>query len=199
MSLQSPVQITFHQTDHSDVVEADIRDKVAQLEQYYENLISCRVVVEHEHFHHHERGPVTVRFELVLPGGKTIVGGGSGTANAGQVDAATAVKAAFEAVKRQLHDYVEKRRRHTKVHEVPPHGVVLSLDPDGGFGFLQTSDGLDVYFHRNAVVETEFEQLRVGDAVRFILHAEEGVDGPQAASVQPLGKHQLPNVEAVRS
>lgn len=199
MSLQTPVQITFHQTDHADAVEADIRDKVAQLEHFVESLISCRVVVEHEHFHNHERGPVTVRFELGLPGGKTIVGGGAGTGNDAQADAATAVKAAFEAVKRQLHDHVDRRRRHTKVHEVPPHGVVLSVDPGGEFGFLQTSDGLDVYFHRNAVVEAEFEQLRVGDAVRFILHAEEGVDGPQAASVQPLGKHRLPDVESVRS
>lgn len=198
--MQVPAQITFHQMEHDAAVEERIREKLAKLEQLHDGIISARVVVERAYHHHdHDSGPVNVRFELGLSGNRTIIGGGPGTKNDAFVDAHAALKAAFEACKRQLIDHVEKERRHTKVHEVPPHGVVTRLDPTGEFGFLQTSDGLDVYFHRNAVVEGSFDDLAIGDAIRFILHAEEGVQGPQAASVQALGKHALPPVEAVRS
>jgi cold shock CspA family protein len=199
MPLQEQPQIAFHQIDHSDAVEADIRGKIAELEALHDAVISCRVVVERDHVLRDGEGPVSARFELSLPGGKTIVGGGKGTRNDAFPDADAAVKAAFDAAKRQLHDYVDKRRSFTKTHEVPPHGVVARIDPAGDFGFLTTSDGLDVYFHRNAVVDGVFEDLSPGDEIRFILHAEEGIEGPQAASVQPLGKRDLPNVEAVRS
>lgn len=198
--MQTPVQITFHQMEPAADVEERIREKVAKLEHLHDRIISCRVVVERAYHHQdHDSGPVTVRFELTLPNNKTIVSGGPGTKNEAFDDVHVALKAAFEACKRQLLDHVDKERRHTKVHEVPPHGVVTRLDPTGEFGFLQTADGLDVYFHRNAVVETSFDDLKPGDAIRFILHAEEGVQGPQAASVQLLGKHALPPVEAVRS
>lgn len=208
MSLQTPVQITFHQMESSAAVEAKIHEKVAQLEHLHDGLISCRVVLEHGHFFahdhkhehgDHERGPIAARFELGLRGGKTIVGGGAPGKQDGFADADTAIKVAFEAAKRQLQHHVDRRRHYTKVHEVPPHGVITTLDVAGEYGFLQTSDGLDVYFHRNAVVEAEFDDLAVGDQIRFILHAEEGEQGPQAASVQPLGKRSLPDVEVVRS
>jgi len=109
--MQTPIQISFHQMEHSPPMEARIREKVAKLEHYYAGLISCRVVVERAfHYHDHERGPVSVRFELVMPGNKTIVGGGPGTRNDAADDFEGALKAAFEAAKRQLHDHVEAMR-----------------------------------------------------------------------------------------
>lgn len=120
MSLQTPAQITFHQMDHSDILEADIRDKIDQLDAIYGGLISCRVVVEYEHFNNkhdpEDRGPVVVRFEVGVPGGKTIIGGGPGTANSAFEDPFMAARASFEAARRQLQDYVDKRRGFTKTH-----------------------------------------------------------------------------------
>lgn len=110
MSLQTPAQVTFHQTEHSDSLEADIRDKIDELAALYDGVVSCRVVVEHEHFDREEQGPVAVRFELGLSGGKRIVGGGTGTHNDEHADASAAARAAFEATKRQLRDYVDRRR-----------------------------------------------------------------------------------------
>jgi len=110
MSLQTPAQVTFHQTEHSDAVEADIRDKIDELATLYDGVVSCRVVVEHEHFDREDQGPFAVRFELGLAGGKTIVGGGMGTQNDEFADASTATRAAYEATRRQLRDYVDRRR-----------------------------------------------------------------------------------------
>ncbi len=51
------------------------------------------------------------------------------------------------------------------------------------FGYLETSDGREVYFHRNAVVGDG--PLEAGAEVRFT--EEAGEKGPQASSVVSLG------------
>lgn len=196
--MQTPLQITFHQIDSSEAVADAIREKVANLERFYDKLISCRVVVERPQHLHHNFAPYSVRVELEVPG-TMIVGGGAGSKNEQFEDVYVAIRESFAAAKRQLQDYVRKTRHETKVHEVPPHGTVERLHTSGDYGFLRTSDGIDVYFHRNAVVDGEFDDLKEGDQVRFILHAEEGEHGPQASSVHALGKRLLPDVEAVNS
>ena len=54
-----------------------------------------------------------------------------------------------------------------KHHEGPPIGTVVSLDPSGEFGFLEASDGQEVYFHRNSVLDDAFSQLEIGSRVTF--------------------------------
>ena len=39
---------------------------------------------------------------------------------------------------------------------VPLHGTVRMVDHEGGFGFVETVEG-EVYFHRNSVIEVEFD------------------------------------------
>ena len=56
------------------------------------------------------------------------------------------------------------------------------------YGLIHTSDGREVYFHRNSVLNGGFDQLELGTPVRF---AEEmGEEGPQASTVQLSGKPQ---------
>jgi cold shock CspA family protein len=74
-----------------------------------------------------------------------------------------------------------------KAHEPQPMGTVSRLDPSGEFGFIETADGLEVYFHHNSVLDGAFSQLSIGARVAF---AEEAGDkGPQASTVRLLGKH----------
>jgi cold shock CspA family protein len=76
-----------------------------------------------------------------------------------------------------------------KQHEGAPLGTVSELDPLGEFGFLETDDGREIYFHRNSVLEGGFASLSIGARVTF---AEEmGDKGPQASTVKPMGKHGL--------
>lgn len=73
----------------------------------------------------------------------------------------------------------DKRHHDVKHKEAPPHGAVDKLFPD--HGFIRSADGRDIYFHRNSVLNDEFERLEVGSEVRF---AEEmGDKGPQASTV----------------
>lgn len=198
--MQIPVQITFDGMPPSEALADKIRRKVAHLEQLHADLISCRVVVEQPHRHQHQGGLYQVRVELGVRGQTPIVGGREGPSDHAHEDVYVAVRDAFDAVERQLRAFVERQHRRTKSHEVTPHGTVLRVRPDGEFGFLRSSDGLDVYFHRNAVIGGSIDALAPGDEVRFVLHAEEGAHGPQASSVERLGAHHhLPGTETVRS
>ena len=105
-------------------------------------------------------------------------------------DILVAVRDAFDAVRRQLEDYAREQRLDSKTHATPSHGRVASVFPD--YAFIRTADGDEVYMHRNALTDGKFDDLTVGDEVRFFSHEAEGEKGPQASSVQKIGKHHLP-------
>jgi cold shock CspA family protein len=69
-------------------------------------------------------------------------------------------------------------------------GRVARIDASGEFGFIETADGREIYFHRNSVLNKAFSRLKPGTAVSFA--EEEGEKGPQASTVRLLGKHLVP-------
>lgn len=179
--MQRPVQITAHDFSLTEPVEAEIRAKAAKLETYYDNIIGCKVAVEAPVRHHHRGGPFKVRIELAVPGNDLVV-----THKDGE-ELSIAIREAFHAMRRQLEDYVRQRRGLVKTHEETPQARIVKLIPDQGYGFLETIDGREVYFHRNSVLHDDFEHLTIGTQVRFA--EEQGQDGPQASSVTVVGKH----------
>jgi len=70
---------------------------------------------------------------------------------------------------------------------VPAHGRVVEVTPDSGT--ILTSDGREIYFHRNSLLNVEFDDLPQGAEVRF--DEVEGDKGPKASSVQLVGKHHI--------
>ena len=90
----------------------------------------------------------------------------------------------FEAARKQLLEAVQKQRQQVKTHTVLPHGRITKLFAEEGYGFLEDLDGLQVYFHRNAVLNDQFDVLSVGSFVRFVLAQGEGKEGPQASTVE---------------
>ncbi len=62
---------------------------------------------------------------------------------------------------------------------------VSRLFPEEGYGYLPP-DGGEIYFHKNSVLNDEFEKLVVGTEVSFV--EEAGDKGPQASTVRILGK-----------
>jgi cold shock CspA family protein len=101
-------------------------------------------------------------------------------------DAYVAVRDAFDAVMRQLEDHVRKLDGRVKTHEEPLRGRVARFVAEEGYGFVETGDGREVYFHRNSVSGGNFAELRIGDEVRLVV--DEGEKGPQASMVQRIGK-----------
>jgi cold shock CspA family protein/ribosome-associated translation inhibitor RaiA len=182
--MKTPLQITFRDFDTSPAVEARVREEVDKLERFHPNIISCRVVLEQPHRHHARGNPFHTSIYLTIPGDDVEVNRGDRPEYA---DIYISIRDAFDDARRRLDAHRDLRRNNVKHKEAPPHGSVGRLFPD--HGFIRTADGRDVYFHRNAVLNDEFEHLEVGAEVRF---AEEmGDKGPQASTVATIGKHHI--------
>lgn len=187
--MQTPLQITLRDMEPSAAIEARIREKAEKLEQYYDQIMSCRVVVEAPHGHHHQGRLYQVRIHLGVPGGELIVNHEHHHKDHAHEDVYVAIRDSFDAMKRQLEDHARKRRGKVKHHESPAGGQVISLDAEEGYGRIGTPDGRVIYFHRNSVLQNAFDTLEIGTEVRFA--EEAGEKGPQASSVTPVGKHHV--------
>jgi ribosomal subunit interface protein len=188
--MRIPLQVTFRNLDASPAVEAKVRERVAELEQFFDRIISCRVMVEARHRRHVQGRLYHIRVDLKVPGREIVVKRDPSLDHAHE-DIYVSVRDCFDSVRRQLEDHVRHRRGDIKAHEVPGHGRIANLIAEKDYGFIAASDGSEIYFHRNAVAHEKFDTLAVGDEVRFALHPDEGEKGPQASAVVPIGKHHL--------
>lgn len=178
--MQLPLQITVRNMSLSAAAEANIRSKAEQLDKFCDCIMRCHVVVEAPHRHHRKGVLFHVRIDLTVPGSEIIIKRES------DEDVYVAIRDAFDAARRKLQDYMRLRRGKVKMHEEPPAAYVSKLFADGGYGFLQTPDGREIYFHQNSVLPPGFDKLKVGTMVRF--SEEMGEKGPQASTVAILAK-----------
>lgn len=186
--MQLPLQIAFRHVESSEAVEAYIRERAEKLDKFYDHIMACRVVVEVPHKHHHKGNLYRARIDLTVPDGELVFSKEPGDEHAHE-DIYVAIRDAFDGARRQLEDYVRRRRGLVKTHEVPAHGRIAELHVQDGFGRIQSAEGRDIYFHRNSVVNASFDSLTVGTEVRFT--EAEGDSGPQASTVQVTGKHHI--------
>lgn len=177
--MQTPLQLSFHNMEPSDFIEAEVRRRVAKLEQFSERIVACRVAVEADNQRHHKDHLYRVSILLTVPGGDVVVNRSPGDI-ATHVDVYVAIRDAFRAARRQLEDRERVQRAQVKSHVEPPEGRVSKLFATG-YGFIEAPEGREIYFHENAVLHGKFDTLRVGDRVRYA--EEEGIDGPQASTV----------------
>jgi cold shock CspA family protein/ribosome-associated translation inhibitor RaiA len=186
--MRVPLEIRFIGMDPSPAVEASIREQVAKLEEFDRDIISCRVAVDAPHKHHRQGRLFHITVDVRMPGDE-VVASRSPAEHHAHEDFNVAVRDAFRAVRRQIQDHVRVRRGKIKAHEVPLHGRIAALHADRDFGFIATSDGRELYFHRNSVVDAGFDSLKLGSEVRF--SEESGDRGPQATTVHVVGKHHI--------
>jgi len=60
-------------------------------------------------------------------------------------------------------------------------GKIKKLVRDRGFGFISDTDGREVFFHQNSLVEVKFEALTEEQAVSYDI--EKSDKGPRAINV----------------
>jgi ribosomal subunit interface protein len=183
--MEGRLQITFRDMEPSDAVEARVRERVAKLEQHYGRITSCRVSVEAPHRRHHQGKLYHVTIDLTVPQGEVLVNREPAQRHSHE-DVYVAIRDAFNAAERRLDKFGARQRGDVKRHEMPPHARVVRLFSDEGYGFIETVDGREIYFHKNSLLNAEIGELEVGRAVEFV--EEQGQDGPQASSVRLLGK-----------
>jgi cold shock CspA family protein len=195
----------------SEVVEAHIRELAQKLDMFCDEIMGCRVLVETPHQHHRKGKLYHVRIDLTVPGAEFVIKRAPRLVTdkpsrfrkapedveleesrelskyAAHDEILLSIRDAFDAARRKLQDYARRRRGVVKLHEGAPHARVTRLFPDDGFGFLETADGREIYFHENSVLDAGFSGLKIGTEVHF---AEElGEKGPQATTVTPVSHH----------
>ena len=191
-----PPQVVFRDVPRSDAVEARILRELDKLDSRYPYLTSARIAVEQANRHGSKGRLYHVRVDVTLPGDEIVVSAAHHDRHAYE-DPYVAVRDAFRALRARLDERVARLKRQTKTHEVPEHGVIVRLFHDAGYGFVETNAGDEVYFQREALVDTTLHQLHIGDEVRVVVQHGESAAGPQASTVKPIGKHHLPPVERV--
>jgi cold shock CspA family protein len=183
--MKLPLQISFHNTDAIPAVEEVIRARASRLDRYCDHIMSCRVVIDMPHTHHQHGNLYQIRLDITVPGDEIAVSR-EAPEHAAAKDLPAAIKDAFDAADRLLEDYVRRRRKDVKHHEERSRARVRVVEEGQDFGFLETSDGREVYFHKNSVINADFDSLSTGTEVTFT--EEAGEKGPQATSVRVVDR-----------
>jgi cold shock CspA family protein/ribosome-associated translation inhibitor RaiA len=207
--MEIPLKVTFRNMPPSKAVEDNVREKAAKLDSLYDRIMRCQVTVEAPHRHHHKGKAYHVRIDLTVPGGELVINRAPrrlDTARAASLEASTtelaenhapskhaahedvyvAIRDAFNAAGRKLQDYARRRRGKVKVHQETAQARIVRLFPIEEYGFLETADGREIYFHKNSVLPPGFDNLEVASEVSYV--EEMGEKGPQASTVRIVGK-----------
>jgi len=183
--METPAEIAFTDMEPSEEIDALIREKIDHLEQFYGGITSCHVYVRAPHQSQRSGNRHEVTIEVRVPGDELVV--------RTQNDAPehehprVAVRDAFSAMTRKLERWKERHRGEVKHHSGPLQGTIAEIDFNRGFGQIIATDHRLIYFHRNSVVDGNFDDLRRRDPVELVVQTGESGIGPQASTVRPIG------------
>jgi cold shock CspA family protein/ribosome-associated translation inhibitor RaiA len=183
--MKLPIQITFRNMPSSASVTQDVEEKAAKLDDFYDGIMSCRVAIESLMRRHHRGNVYRVRLDLTVPG-EELVSDSATREDHAHEDVYVAIRDAFDDMRRIIQDFARKQRGEVKPRVGPPHGRVVRIFHDRGYGFLEGEEGHEIYFHKNSVLDHGFARLQIGAEVRY--EEENGDKGPQASSVAIVGK-----------
>lgn len=154
-----------------------IEEELARLQKHYHDPI-LHARVEIIGTAHHRLGAFEVHLVVSIPGDTITI------MRQGEMVMPLVVEA-FDVLDRRLAEHSEVVQQQIKTHgEVAQHGRVVRLFLDEDYGFIESDEGLEVYFHAHAVKKGKFSHLKPGTVVKFT--QESGDQGPQAIWVQPL-------------
>jgi cold shock CspA family protein/ribosome-associated translation inhibitor RaiA len=187
--MQIPPEISFHNIESSAWAEEEIRARIADLERIYDRLTTCRVHVDRRASNSSGTIPPVVHIEMSIPGRPDLVVSHEPEhlrRKYQRPDLHKAINEAFRLAERQLLDLKKVRDGRTKdarhASGNQSLGEIAELMPQKDAGFILTKEGGLLYFHRNAVLSGNFDDLKPGDAVHYL--EEIGDTGPLAVKVR---------------
>lgn len=175
--MRPSVQITLRDNlPHPPAIEAQIEEKLDKLNQYWDKIIACHVVVELSNKKHHQGNLYNARLSIAVPGKELV-------SNLNEDESMhNAIRDAFDDMIRQVESYAAQMRGEGKVHQTLLSGKIIRLFETDGFGFLQGEDDVEYYFNAKHVTHPAFHHLKVGNVVHFV--KAEGSEGPEAHRVR---------------
>lgn len=124
--MQTPPTVTFRGVRYPELLDTDVRTRLARLERYYPSIVSARVRID-QSGRHREGNRYRVLIELGVPGADVIVAhdasvkpsllarGRRRMLKQDEPDshhrrATVAIREAFEAARRRLQDHARRKR-----------------------------------------------------------------------------------------
>ena len=154
-----------------------IEEELARLQMHYRDPI-LHARVEIIGTAHHRHGAFEVHLAAAIPGDTITL------MRQGEYVLPLLVEA-FDALDRRLAEHHHILQLQVKAHEETiHHGRIAHLFPEKDYGFIETEDGTEVYFHAHAIKKGSFSHLTLGMPVKFAQEA--GDKGPQATWVRPV-------------
>lgn len=183
--MESQVEITFKDIDHSDTIEARIRERVAKLSAMSENIRRCKVWVRAPHRRGNKPIAYVIDLSVQMTGTSLHVDHRPGDDDA-HTDIYVAIRDAFNAMERQLRKWKEQHKGRPHLQETLLQGRIESLDGYADCGQIATTDGRLIYFHRNSVADDGYDSLNTGDEVELSVDTKDAEEGPHASFVRPV-------------
>lgn len=187
--MKVPPEITYRDVEKSQAIDTLIQEKLDKLERVCDYIGSCQIAIEKTHDRPSSGSPYRVRIDLTVPPGHEIVADSQPSGDQQYVELHTVVRDAFSRAERQLKELTSRQRESEKSKRHHGHyatALVTKIFPDQDYGFIKTLEGEDVYFHRNSVLQGDFDRIEIGTGVRFV--ATQGDMGLQATTVQIVNK-----------
>ncbi len=183
--MDRPLEIAFHNLQPSAAIETELREHVDKLERRFGRLVGCRVSVEKLHNQHRTGNVFEVHVTLSVPGQDLAVSRQPQKPHERRAhpDIHASIRDAFNAAERQLEAFKGRVRSDTSAPSASAlTGQVTLIEPGADHGFILTSTGSQLYFHRDSVTNGRFEDLHEGDPVHYV--ETEGPAGPAATKIR---------------
>jgi len=210
--MKVPPEIVYKGVEATTELDTLLQKQIARLEKVCDYIVSLQVSIEKEQGRHRLGNPYQVRVDIMIPPNhqivvkrQSILYAGSRLPAAEDVEiidedikhaAVTSrkedplpavIRRAFDTSRRQLERFVERHRGEVKSH--PQNRITAFVDRlfrVEGYGFLRSTEGQQIYFHKNSTLHGEWERMVVGTGVRYA--SELGEKGLQATSVEIVNK-----------
>jgi len=108
--MKLPLKITLRDIPQSVALETAIREKADKLDQFYPQIMACRVTIEIAGKHKQQGNEFKVRVDLTVPGKELVIDRDH------HEDVYVALRDAFDHARRQLEDYARRQRGEVKTH-----------------------------------------------------------------------------------
>lgn len=164
--MREPLQIVYRNLKPSDSIERCVRKRLAALEDICDDIIGCEILIETDPAYSKTENHVHIHLDVTVPGG--VLSLDNDTNQPKSIKNITAqLKTVFSDMYRQLERYAVQDSAAPAWEDLPFSGTVSELTFDMNYGVITGAGGLEVYFHRNNVVDNAFDRLEVGSPVRF--------------------------------
>lgn len=117
--------ITYRGIDKTDAIDSLIHEKIEKMEQFYQEITSCRVSVEKIHDHPDGGSPYKVRLDITVPESREVVVNEKPKEGVQYVPLEAVIRDAFETANRQLRELNEQQHNHMKTHIPGKREIIL--------------------------------------------------------------------------